>query len=67
MGVDDCYYDGIDNEVKNHCNCYKRNHVKKTVSTNYYDNQNASATVFISLGERKMQNLQEQRETLYFV
>ncbi|MDO6657499.1 hypothetical protein [Anaerobacillus sp. 1_MG-2023] len=54
MGVDDCYYDGIDNEVKNHCNCYKRNHVKKTVSTNYYDNQEDSRKSFYEFNDSEV-------------
>ncbi|MFP3360967.1 hypothetical protein R0K17_27020, partial [Planococcus sp. SIMBA_143] len=39
MGKDDCYYDGIDNDVKNHCNCYQRKHVKKEAKSNHHDNE----------------------------
>lgn len=45
MGKDECYYDGIDNEVKNHCNCYRRNHAKKTINSNHQD-QDDSRTSF---------------------
>lgn len=39
MGKDDCYYDGIDNDVKNHCNCYQRKHAKKKAKSNHHDNE----------------------------